>query len=293
MGFRAVCIESRCKCTYAGGYLVVTKTDGTTRIHLSEISSVTFCTTKVFLSAYLLSEFAKRKIPVVFSDEKYLPVAECLPIHGTYNGSASIASQLQWSVPCKKRLWKTVVQHKIGLQATVLENAGNTSAATVLRNHMKAVKSGDSTNREAVAAATYFPALFGEPFTRDLDCPLNTSLDYGYSIVLSRVAREIASHGYLTQIGIHHRGELNPWNLACDLMEPFRPYIDTVIMRAGKDDFDANMRRQLIQIMSDSVKYGDGYYRLGSVVTYYVRDCLSAMERAIQPEDIKIYELKA
>lgn len=292
MGFRAVCIESRCKCSYSGGYLVVAKPDATTRVHLSEIASVTFCTTHAYVSAYLLSELAKSKIPVVFSDEKYLPVAECLPMHGAHNNSARIADQIEWSLPNKKRLWQRVVKDKINLQARVLELGGNTSEADTLRNYASAVRSGDPDNREAVAAALYFSALFGTPFNRNLECPLNASLDYGYAIVLSKVAREISSRGYLTQIGIHHRGELNPWNLACDFMEPFRPYIDVVIIRTNKDRFDTDTRRQLIGIMSDTVSYDGGNYKSGSVISYYVRDCLDALERRKGVSDIKCYEIQ-
>lgn len=291
MGFRAICIESRCKCSYSGGYLVVTKSDVTTRVHLSEIASVTFCTTQAYVSAYLLSELAKVKIPVVFSDEKFLPIAECLPMHGAHNNSARIAQQLEWTLPSKKRLWQKVVKDKIGLQARVLERHERFEAADLLWNYQATVRSGDPDNREAVAAAVYFSALFGAPFKRDDESPLNASLDYGYSIILSKVAREVASRGYLTQVGIHHRGEQNPWNLACDFMEPFRPYIDVVIMRTDKEKFDVKTRRQLTGIMSDQVLYDDGTYRLGSVISYYVRDCLDVLEKRKEPADVKCYEL--
>ena len=291
MGFRAICIESRCKCSYAGGYLVVTKPDATTRIHLSEIASVTFCTTQAYVSAFLLSEPAKSKIPVVFSDEKYLPVAECLPMHGAHNNSARIADQMEWTLPNKKRLWQRVVKDKIGLQAKVLEINGKAEAAGMLRNYAATVRSGDPDNREAVAAALYFSSLFGAPFNRDFECPLNASLDYGYAIVLSRVAREISSRGYLTQIGIHHRGDLNPWNLACDFMEPFRPYIDVVIVRTNPDKFDTETRRQLIGIMSDTVSYDGGSYKLSSAISHYVRDCLDVLEKKKEPSEVKCYEI--
>ena len=223
MGFRALCIESRSKCSYSSGYLVTFNGEQTRKIHLSEIDSVTFCTTEATVTAYLLSELAKAKIPVVFSDEKFLPVAECLPMHGAHNNSARVSDQLEWSLPNKKRLWQKVVQDKINLQGRVLEINGHKEEARTLRGYASAVRSGDPDNREAVAAALYFATLFGYPFNRDLECPLNASLDYGYSIILSKVAREVASRGYMTEVGIHHRGNLNPWNLACDLMEPFRP----------------------------------------------------------------------
>ena len=291
MGFRAVCIESRCKCSYAGGYLVVTTNEVTTRIHLSEIESVTFCTNKAYISAYLLSELAKAKISVVFVDDKYLPVAECLPMHGAHNNSARISEQLEWSIPLRKRLWQRVVKDKILLQSRVLEIHGENDAAQTLLAYREEVRSGDPSNREAVAAALYFTSLFGEPFNRDLDCALNCSLDYGYSIVLSKVAREIASRGYLTQVGIHHRGKLNPWNLACDFMEPFRPYIDIVISRTNKDRFDVETRRQLTSIMGDTVLYKDGNYKLGSVISLYVKECLEVLAKRKTISEIECYKL--
>ena len=291
MGFRAICIESRCKCSYSGGYLVATMSDSTKRIHLSEISSVTFCTVEASVTAFLLAELVKAKIPVVFSDEKYLPIAECLPMHGAHNSSARIADQLDWSLPSKKRLWQKVVRDKIGLQARVLEINGHDQAATTLRNYAMSVKSGDTDNREAVAAALYFSSLFGSPFNRELDCPLNASLDYGYSVILSKVARDIASMGYLTEIGIHHRGTLNPWNLACDFMEPFRPYIDVVIVRTKQDRFDSETRRQLINIFSDSVRYEDGVYKFGSVISKYVKGCIDVLERRKDVASLACYEL--
>lgn len=271
--------------------MVVTKSDGTTKIHLSEISSVIFCTTQVYVSAYLMSELAKAKIPVVFSDEKFLPVAESLPMRSAYNTSAHVADQIAWSEPAKKRLWQKVVQDKIALQARVLELNGHPGDAEVLRRYSEDVRSGDPDNREAVAAARYFQSLFGAPFNRDLDCPLNYSLDYGYTIMLSKVAREIAARGYMTQIGIHHRSELNPWNLASDLMEPFRPYIDIVIVRTDMNRFDSSTRRGLIDIMSDTVIFDGGNYKLGNVVAQYVEGCLAVLNKQMKIGDLKCYEL--
>jgi len=270
----------------------VTKPDATAKIHLSEISSLTFCTTQVYVSAYLISELAKAKIPVVFSDEKYLPVSECLPMHGAFDSARHVADQIAWTEPAKKRLWQKVVQDKIELQARVLELNGHMDDALVLRRYSDEVRSGDPDNREAVAAARYFQALFGAPFNRDLDCPLNYSLDYGYTIMLSKVAREIAARGYITEIGIHHRSSLNPWNLASDLMEPFRPYIDIVILRTDMNKFDAETRRGLIDITNDTVRFQDCNYKLGSVVSKYVEGCLAVMSKKIKMADLRCYELE-
>lgn len=289
MGFRAVVVESRSRCSYKGGYLVVTRGDKTAKLHLSEISSLTLCTTQVYVSAYLLSELAKCKIPVVFSDEKCFPVAESLPLYGAHNCSGRVADQLEWTLPSKKRVWKKVVTDKIGAQADVLDYVGCGCEAEILRGYGSEVKSGDTTNREAAAAALYFKALFGRDFNRDQDTDLNASLNYGYSILLSRVCREVVSRGYLTQQGIGHRGELNQWNLACDLMEPFRPFVDLSVAHSGIDCFSKEMRHMLLDMMSREVSWRDGRYKLGSVISSYVKECLNALNKEAPADDIEMY----
>lgn len=255
MGFRAVCIESQCRCSYSGGYLVVTKGAETTKIHLSEISSLTLCTTQVYLGAYLMSELAKSKIPVVFSDEKSFPVAMSLPLYGAHNCPERVEEQLEWSLPSKKRLWQKVVQDKIERQAELLNLMGFEEEPNTLRSYAADVRSGDPTNREAAAASLYFSTLFGSSFNRDQDTAVNAALNYGYSVLLSRVSRELVSRGYLTQRGICHRGTLNQWNFACDLMEPFRPFVDKVVLLSGMEEFGTETKRLLIGMMSKDVHY--------------------------------------
>ena len=292
MGFRSVCIESRCRCSYSGGYLVVTGESSTTKIHLSEIASLTFCSTKVYVSGYLMSELAKSKIPVVFSDEKCFPVAESLPLHGSHNCAARIKSQLEWTAPAKKRLWQKVVRDKIGVQAEVLLMNDAAKEAKMLRAYADEVRSGDPTNREAAAAGLYFSTLFGPGFSRDQDSDLNAALNYGYSILLSRVSREIVSHGYITQYGINHRNDFNQWNMSCDFIEPFRPFVDITVIRSGMLTFGTEMRRLLLDIMNREVKYDHGEYKFGSVVSRYVQDCLDVLDRKIAPDDVRMYQIQ-
>lgn len=291
MGFRAVCIESRCRCSYSGGYLVVTGEAETTKIHLSEIASLTFCTTKVYVSGYLMSELAKNKIPVVFTDEKSYPVAESLPLFGSHNCPKRLDEQLAWSVPAKKRLWQKVVRDKIKAQSEVLTKWNFDREATILLQFAEDVRSGDPTNREAAAAGMYFSTLFGKTFNRDQDSDLNACLNYGYSILLSKVSREIVSRGYLTQTGINHRSELNQWNFSCDLMEPFRPFVDQTVLLSGIGTFDKEMRRLLIDITNRTVAYRDGSYKMGSVIGLYIQDCIDSLNRKISAEDIDMYEM--
>lgn len=287
MAFRTVFIESSCRCSYQGGYLVVRKTDETRKIHLSEISSIILQDTQVYISAYLLSELAKSKISLVVSDEKCSPIGQYVPLYGAHNASKRVAEQLAWSEPIKKRVWQQVVKEKIRQQALLLGEQECSVQSRMLMDGMAEVRSGDTTNREAWAARVYFAALFGKEFSRDAEMPLNAALNYGYAVLLSMVSREIVARGYLTQCGICHRNEYNQFNFACDLMEPFRPLVDREVIAGLGVSFDAEMRRRLGGMACWTVAYKGGSYKLGSVVSLYVKDCLAALNKNLSVGDIE------
>lgn len=290
MGFRTLLIESPCRLSYTSGYLVVRKEDGTSKVHLSEISSVVLQTEQVYISAYLLSELAKAKISFVVSNEKSNPVGQYLPLHGAHNASKRIREQLSWGEPIKKRVWQRVVREKISQQAALLKERDREEAG-LLEAAAREVRSGDVTNREAAAARIYFPSLFGDGFSRDINCSTNAALNYGYAIILSAVNREIVSRGYLTQCGIFHRSEYNEFNLACDFMEPFRPVVDRVVDEWVGGEFGRDERRLLCDIPNLRVGYRDGTYRLSSVISLFVQDCLNALNKKIAVEEVAGFEM--
>ena len=291
MGFRNVLIESPCKCTYQGGYLVVRKEDAVVKVHLSEISSITLQSTQSFVSAYLMSELAKAKISLVISDEKANPVGQYLPLYGAHNVSKRIAEQVGWTEPSKKRVWQRVTKDKISHQARLLELRDRPEAAAQLVTMAFEVRSGDTTNREGAAARLYFPALFGAGFSRDIDCSVNAALNYGYAVILSAVSREIVARGYLTASGICHRNEYNQFNLSCDLMEPFRPIVDRVVFDNVDADFTKTDKRLLVDVLNHTVSYRDGSYKVSSVISFYVQDCLSVLARRLSVEEIEPFDI--
>lgn len=290
MGFRTIFIESSCRLSYSSGYMVVRTDEGTNKIHLSEVSIVILQTTQAYISAYLLSELAKSKISLVVPDEKRNPVGEYLPLYGAHNVSKRVLSQMNWTEPSKKRVWQHVVRDKIFHQAELLRQRGFIEEASVLITMCSEVRSGDTTNREAAAARMYFSVLFGCDFSRDMDCVINAALNYGYGVLLSMVNREIVSRGYLTQCGICHRSEYNQFNFACDLMEPFRPVVDRIVFDFIQDDFGRDERRLLADLANKQVSFNGGVYKLGSVTSLYIQDCLNALNKKITPEDIRGYE---
>ena len=259
----------------------------TKMVHLSEISSIVVQSTQANITAYLMSELAKQKIPLVVADTKGNPIAQSLPIYGAHNVSKRIEEQLAWTEPSKKRVWQRVVQDKITHQADVLEARAREGGAALLRQLPQEVRSGDPTNREAHAARVYFKELFGDDFSRDDETPVNAALNYGYAIIMSAVNREIVSRGYLTQIGIFHRNEYNHFNLGCDFMEPFRPLVDKLVFDNVEDGFTQDVKRLLVDMLNMQVAYRGGMYRLSSVISLYVADCLSALGRRLSVDEIE------
>ncbi|MBS6100961.1 MAG: type II CRISPR-associated endonuclease Cas1, partial [Alistipes sp.] len=119
-------------------------------------------------------------------------------------------------------LWKRIIECKLDNQANVLAGSGHEREAEMLASYAGEVRADDSTGREAAGARRYFQAMFGADFIRLPHAgATNNALDYGYSILLSHTACRIAAKGYLNQVGIHHHSKTNPYDLACDLMEPF------------------------------------------------------------------------
>ncbi len=138
-------------------------------------------------------------------------------------------AQLALSQPRRKRLWQHIVQRKIRNQAEVLRLHGH-DAARRLHTLARDVRSGDAGHAEAQAAQVYFRHLFGVDFSRAQVRLHNSALNYGYSVVRSALARNLVAHGFVTAFGLHHRSELNAFNLADDLLEPFRPILDAHVL---------------------------------------------------------------
>lgn len=291
MAFRNIVIVSPCKLSYKGGYLVVRKEDDTTKVHLSEITSIVLQTNQVYVSAYLLAELAKEKISFVVADEKCNPIGHYLPLYGSHNTSKRISEQVEWGEPIKKRVWQRVVKDKITHQSRLLNVRACENEGSMLAQLVPEARSGDTTNREAHAARIYFQALFGQGFSRDDDTPVNAALNYGYSILLSAVNREIVARGYLTQCGICHRNEFNQFNLSCDFMEPFRPIVDRLVFDNIDGDFSQHDRYLLIDMLNQSIPYRGGRYRVGSVIGLYVQDCLCALNKRLSVDEIEAFDV--
>ena len=251
MSWRIVVISNSAKLEYKMDYMIVRQSE-ITKIHLSEISMLIVESTAVSLTAGLLSELTKRKIKVIFCDEKRNPSSELVSYYGSHDTSAKVRQQVGWTAEIKKMMWTEIVSEKIRNQQRFLEDLGK-KENVMLTEYLKEIQPGDTTNREGHAAKVYFNAVFGMDFSRSLDIPINAALNYGYGIILSTFNREIVSNGYITQLGLFHDNMFNQFNLGSDLMEPFRILVDRKVYEMKPEKFEKEEKLQLVNILNQEV----------------------------------------
>lgn len=292
MSWRVVVVSSKSKLDYKMDYLVVRSADTVKRIHLSEISVLLIESTAVSLTAYLLCELSKKKISVIFCDEKRYPHASVLPIYGSHDTGLKFRNQIKWNDHTKGFVWAEIVRAKIYGQIAVLKEYGKDNC-DLLEQYIAEVEPGDITNREGHAAKVYFNSLFGMDFSRSQDNNVNAALNYGYSIILSDFAREIVSNGYATQLGIFHDNMFNKYNLACDLMEPFRPYVDYTVAKMDLHQFEHPEKMQLVQILNRCVEIDGRTQYLINAAKIYSKSIFEALnENDISQIRFPEYELQ-
>lgn len=222
-------------------------------VPMEDISSILIESRAVTITAAALQLLTFHGVTVYFCDETHLPAAVALPIDRGCRQLKLLNGQISMSQPLKKRVWQTVVQAKILNQAACLELLNRPNAADI-RQLSAQVRSGDPDNFEATAAALYFPSLYGPGFTRSQDCIRNAALNYGYSILRGAVARNLVMRGLEPCLGIFHHNELNSFNLADDLMEPYRPLVDLYVASAISEK-DISLTPQIKQQLFNLSNY--------------------------------------
>ncbi len=275
MSWRIVVISKRAKLDYQLGYLVV-RNENVTKIHLGEISTLLIESTAVSITTSLLAELIKKKIKVIFCDEKRNPSSELVGYYGSHDTSSKVRNQIQWSRNSKDAVWTEIVTEKIRKQKKLLEYQGK-EESKLLDSYLQEIKWNDETNREGHAAKVYFNALFGLDFTRTTDCSVNSALNYGYSIILSAFTREITANGYITQLGLFHDNMFNQFNLASDLMEPFRVLVDKEVLEMKFEEFEVDEKRRLVNILNHEVVIDGKVQYVNNAVKIYCKSVFDVL----------------
>ena len=275
MSWRTIIVSNTAKLDYQLGFMVV-RGEETVKVHINEIEMLIVESTAVSFTAYLMNELIKNKVKVIFCDEKRNPSSELLPYYGSHDTSAKIRHQMEWTKENKAAIWTEIVTEKIRKQAEHLQDRFK-KEAVLLYQYIEEMAFGDETNREGHAAKVYFNALFGKDFSRTEESPVNAALNYGYSIILSLFTREVVSNGYITQVGLFHDNMFNQFNLACDLMEPYRPIIDRFVIEMNPVQFEKEEKHKMITVLNKEVVIDGRKEMLGKAVKIYTRSVFDAL----------------
>ena len=201
---------------------------------------------------------------------------ELMNYYGSHDTSNKIRKQIGWKTRTKEAVWTEIVAEKIRKQKELLEIIGKEESG-LLAGYLEELEWNDATNREGHAAKVYFNALFGLDFTRTEDNLNNAALNYGYSIILSAFTREVVANGYLTQLGLFHDNMFNQFNLASDLMEPFRILIDRKVIEMELVQFEHKEKMELVNVLNGEVQIDGKMQYVNNAIKIYCKSVFDAL----------------
>ena len=255
---RVLCFENPARLSLKLAQMVVELQDVTRTLPIEDIGVVILDHKQITITHALIDALLANNVAIVTSNDKHLPVGLMLPLDGNTLQSERFRAQLDASDPLKKQMWQQTIVAKILGQAHVL------GTQLIEHNNMlkwaKDVRSGDTENMEARAAAFYWRNMFEkDEFIRDPQgLPPNNLLNYGYSIVRAMMARALVGTGLLPTLGIHHHSRYDAYCLADDIMEPYRPFVDMKVLEMWKNggitsDISSDQKRELLGITTMDV----------------------------------------
>ena len=281
MGWKTVIIGCESKVSLTLNKLKITIGNEYQNIPIGDIDTVIFSHSRVTITIPVLSALVENNVNVLICDSKNDPIGIFLPFNGHSLVFKRLNEQINWKVTRKKKLWKRIIEEKIKSEADALTlEERNESIISQLKMFRDSVYTDDQTNREAASARLYFQEMFGANFTRDYPCSINYALNYGYKIIASYVSKCIASRGLITQLGIHHIGESNPFNLTYDFIEPLRVIVDLWVVENVKKEnsFTPPMKQELIGLLNYKVYLDDKWIRLNDAIEDLVDSYIAYLE---------------
>ena len=288
MAYRHIVIRNPAKLSTNYEQLVI-KQDEQVAIPLEDICTITLEDPAITITGSLLSKCTEYHVEVIICDRKRMPSGIIQPFHRHSRQKSVMEMQLNLAKPFKKRIWQKIIIRKIENQARCLELLHKGEEAQKLYAISRSVESGDRTNREAYSAKLYFESLFGSGFQRRVDNVYNISLNYGYSIIRSLVARAIIRYGFTPSFGIFHDSQTNAFNLADDFMEVLRPFMDVTIANNVDDEseWSPEIRKKLFEVLELVAVWNNE--RLS--ITHGVDNMIKSFVSACRQQDANVLSL--
>ncbi|GKS80589.1 CRISPR-associated endonuclease Cas1 [Ligilactobacillus pabuli] len=250
-----------------------------------DVECLVFDNLNCFFSAKVVNEAVKHNIGLLFCDEKHSPIVLAESVVGQADRLTRINSQLSFSSKMKKRMWRKIVIAKINNQADcTMEMKNDEANSTAIQMIGKNVVDNDIHNNEAQAARKYFKAVFGKEFKRGrYDDLVNSCLNYGYSLLRATIRRQLILHGTEPCFGIHHNSTHNPFNLSDDLIEPFRPFIDMIVIEIMNEinvqTFNWEIKQKLFQVFFEKCIIDEKVYTVSDAIEVTVLSFINCIEQ--------------
>ncbi|HZQ11258.1 MAG TPA: type II CRISPR-associated endonuclease Cas1 [Pseudolabrys sp.] len=232
MAWKGLHLTQPARLSLADGQCCVKRDDGEARIAIEDLAWIVIDTPHATLTSTLVSACMDSGVTMIFTDTRHTPSGLALPFHRHHRQGAVARLQAEAKESLKNRLWQTIIRRKIHNQAAVLSELGKDDAST-LREIARHVEPGDPENVEARAARFYWGRLFADYVRDDPSDRRNKLLNYGYAVVRAGVARALVASGLIPAFGLAHDGAANAFNLADDLVEPFRPFVDRLAFKTS------------------------------------------------------------
>lgn len=293
MSWRIVYIEKADQLKLYLDNLKVLRDESEILIPLSDIHTIIVDNQQTIVTGRLINKLSKYHILLVFCDDKHLPNSYVLSPHSHHQSSKVLKKQINWSSDTKEEMWKQVIQIKIYNQASVLVHLKRSEPVIhQLYSLAETVQQADQSNREGHAAKLYFKELFGPSFIRDRNSldGINSGLNYGYIVLRSTIARSLIASGLHPGLGIGHANQYNAFNLADDLIEPFRPVIDLwiAVLMNEKDYLDMKTKQKLVYLISNNkILIGNQKQTLLNAISILIQSFIKSMDE--ENPDLLVY----
>lgn len=296
MNFRVVYIANPCSLNFKNNSLLVKNEQGETLVPLNDISTILIDNLQTNISSFLLSKLSENKIVLIVVDEKHLPCGVLLPFNGKVRMMEAYKYQMSLDSNYIGNLWVKIVSNKINNQAAVLEYA-NQLGFIKLKNYTQNIILHDETNIEGTTASIYWKLLFSNSldyYTRNCNNIRNDALNYGYAILRSIIANSLTCKGFILHQGIHHCNQLNQFNLADDIIEPFRALVDIEVYRMFEEEgiedivLSKDIKKRLLSIVDSIVVINGEKFNLLSAIDKYTNSLFNSFKKQDINELIEI-----
>ncbi len=268
-------------------FSLIIEQEQTAQVPFEDIAVIVLHHREITLTHPVLAACADYGISLFATGDNHQPNGVFLPYLSHSRATRMMRLQMALDKPTIKRAWAEIIRAKIGNQAECMRLC-NVADHDRLLSYARRMRSGDPENLEAQASAVYFRAMFGVNFDRSQARWTNSALDYGYAIFRGTIARALVAHGFLPAIGLFHRSEQNAFNLADDVIEPFRPIVDLHVAKHPPADEEEPLtprhKADLVALLNVDVGMARGVMSALSAIEHTVESLARLMETEPEAE---------